>query len=102
MITPTQRFLSGIRTARELGRKIRRRLEGDTRSQQLRDEVVFWRDWFSTQGLGWPEDYKSRLDASFPIQNHVGRFLEQLVNNPIHILDVGAGPLTKLGKVHPS
>ncbi|WP_287340461.1 class I SAM-dependent methyltransferase, partial [Mesorhizobium sp.] len=81
---------------------ILRWLEGDSRSQQLRDEVLFWRHWFSTQGSFWPEDYKERLDPNLPIQDHVGRYVDRLTTNPVSILDVGAGPLTKLGKVHAS
>jgi SAM-dependent methyltransferase len=87
---------------RRIPRKVLRWLEGDTRSQQLRDEVLFWRNWFATQGSIWPEDYKERLDPDCPIQDHVGRYLDKLAANPVSILDVGAGPLTKLGKVHSS
>ena len=97
-----RRSTSVLTRARRLGRKILRWLEGDSRSQQLRDEVLFWRHWFSTQGSFWPEDYKERLDPNLPIQDHVGRYVDRLTTNPVYILDVGAGPLTKLGKVHAS
>ncbi|RUV48173.1 methyltransferase domain-containing protein [Mesorhizobium sp. M5C.F.Ca.IN.020.29.1.1] len=97
-----RRSTSVLTRARRLGRKILRWLEGDSRSQQLRDEVLFWRHWFSTQGSFWPEDYKERLDPNLPIQDHVGRYVDRLTTNPVSILDVGAGPLTKLGKVHAS
>jgi SAM-dependent methyltransferase len=82
------------------GRSVLRRLEGDTRAQQLKDEVQFWRSWFATKGLQWPEDFKQRFDPRYPIQEHVARYIDLLPQNPVHILDVGAGPLTKLGKVH--
>lgn len=91
-----------LQNIRRIGRKMWRRLEGDTRSRQLRDEVGFWRNWFATKGSIWPEDYRERLDPEFPIQNHVAIFLERLSANPVRLLDVGAGPLTKLGKTHPS
>ena len=89
-----------LNVVRRLRQRMRRRLEGDSRSQQLRDEVSFWRNWFSTTGLSWPEDYKERLDPKFPIQDHVATYLERVAANPVHLLDVGAGPLTKLGKTH--
>ena len=77
-----------------------RRLEGDTRANQLRDEVKFWRSWFASKGLQWPEDYKERLDPDYPIQEYIAHYIDLLPQNPVHILDVGSGPLTKLGKVH--
>jgi hypothetical protein len=35
-------------------------------------------------------------------QNHVATYIDRLEGECIHILDVGAEPLTKLGKVHVS
>ena len=74
----------------------------DDRPNQLREEVQFWRSWFETRGLEWPEDYVKRLNPKEPIQDHVARYIDRLEGDCIHILDVGAGPLTKLGKVHAS
>jgi SAM-dependent methyltransferase len=87
------------RLLRQLWRRALRLVRGDTRSRQLHDEVVFWRKWFSTRGSEWPDDYKERLDPNFPLQEHIAKYVDQLPDNPVHILDVGAGPLTKLGKV---
>jgi SAM-dependent methyltransferase len=92
--------LSMLGRVLRFGRRVLRGLEGDTRSQQLRDEVQFWRDWFSTKGLQWPEDYKERLDPQYPIQGHIARYIDLLQQDPVSILDVGSGPLTKLGKLH--
>jgi SAM-dependent methyltransferase len=93
------RSLYSFRPVLRVGRSVLRWL-GDTRTRQLRDEVQFWRSWFATRGLEWPEDYKERLDPEYPIQEHVARYIDLLPRDPVHILDVGAGPLTKLGKVH--
>lgn len=58
-------------------------------------EVGFWRNWFQTKGLQWPEEYKARLDPARPLQPIVGN---RLPRGDARILDVGAGPLTVLGK----
>src|SRR5829696_4495665 len=82
-----------------LGRSILHQLR-DTRSKQLRDEIRFWRSWFSTNGLSWPVDYEERLDPNLEIQSHVAPYIDKIPFGSIKILDVGAGPLTKFGKAH--
>jgi SAM-dependent methyltransferase len=61
-------------------------------------EVAFWKEYLTTEGLHWPEDYKFRLDPEQLLQNHVIRHLDAPPGAQVSILDVGAGPLTKLGK----
>jgi SAM-dependent methyltransferase len=75
-------------------------------------EVGFWRNWFQTKGLQWPDEYKARLDPARPLQAIVGSRLpvgthridvgaivgSRLPVGTHRILDVGAGPLTVLGK----
>lgn len=74
----------------------------DSRSRQLRAEVSFWRNYIASRGLEWPEDYAQRLRPTTPIQEQVSSWLDRFPGDQAHILDVGSGPLTKLGKVHPS
>lgn len=60
------------------------------------EEINFWESWFKTQGLEWPDDYKFRLDPNTEMQS----YLKDLISgkeNP-NILDIGAGPLTFIGK----
>ena len=59
-------------------------------------ELRFWDDWIRTQGSPRPEKYQERVNPDEP-------FLERLIaylppQPEIRILDVGAGPLTNLGK----
>lgn len=62
-------------------------------------EVNFWDEWFKTKGLSWPDQYKERMNPSQPFQANLKQFLpEQQV---VAVLDVGAGPLTLLGKKMP-
>jgi SAM-dependent methyltransferase len=61
-------------------------------------EVNFWREWLTTRGLGWSWDYKPRLDPDQPLQERITRHLSAPPGATVSILDVGAGPLTRLGK----
>jgi ubiquinone/menaquinone biosynthesis C-methylase UbiE len=59
--------------------------------------VIFWAAWLRTSGIHWPEDYARRLNPDAEIDPALGALLEQ-VGNGATILDVGAGPVTVLGK----
>jgi SAM-dependent methyltransferase len=71
------------------------------RAGALRDEIAFWRNYLRTGGARWPEDYRNRMDPGFPIQGHLAPIVAAAPGDEVAILDVGAGPLTKLGKTHP-
>ena len=79
-----------------------RDLAPDTRDRHLRGEVVFWRRWLASEGLLWPGDYATRLDPDAPVQDHLARVIERVPQAKVEILDVGAGPVTVVGKIHPS
>lgn len=64
--------------------------------QGIADEVAFWDAFFETKNFGDPTDYNFRLDPTTELQQHIKDLLIG-VENPL-ILDVGAGPLTFLGK----
>lgn len=83
-----------ITTARKLVSKVG--IPSLTWRANLGEEVRFWNAYLKTQGLEWHEDYLRRLDPEAPLQPHV---TELLPEGDVSILDVGAGPLTKLGKV---
>jgi len=86
-------------------RHLLRRLRGlvpASRDRQLRAELRFWRRWLETKGLEWPEDYARRFDPAGPVQAHLSRIIDQLPQSHAEILDVGSGPVTKIGTRHPS
>jgi ubiquinone/menaquinone biosynthesis C-methylase UbiE len=61
-------------------------------------EIAFWRDLIATKGGQWPDSFAKRFDPDFPLQDWVVKWLDPA--RPVaRILDVGAGPLTILGKV---
>lgn len=72
------------------------------RSSALQEEVEFWKSWFATGGLHWQQDFHNRFDPDMPIQDHVATYIDRLNTSCVHILDVGSGPMTKLGKKHAS
>lgn len=64
----------------------------------IKSEIQFWDDWFSTKGLRWVDQYRNSFAPDFPLQPRPAALLPP--QTEIHILDVGAGPLTFLGKIH--
>jgi len=62
----------------------------------LPSELGFWDAYFRTKGLQWADSYGIRLDPDFPLQPRPAALLPP--QSEVHILDVGAGPLTYLGK----
>jgi SAM-dependent methyltransferase len=65
-------------------------------------EVTFWESFLETRGLHWPEDYRARLDPVALLRRDLWPYIEEVPGDTVRILDVGAGPLTVLGKTHPS
>lgn len=67
----------------------------------LEHEQSFWRKWFETKGWLWPHEYARRVDPVLEFQPHLRRFVHAAPGSTVRVLDVGAGPLTVLGKVWP-
>lgn len=63
----------------------------------INSEVKFWDSYFRDEGGQWYAGYKRRLDPDLPLQPRPASLLPNATD--IRILDVGAGPLTYLGKV---
>lgn len=61
-------------------------------------EMQFWGDWIQTRGLDWPDEFRARLDPECPFQPHLRPFLNVPADLTARVLDVGSGPLTKIGK----
>ena len=62
----------------------------------IKSEIDFWDDYLSTKGLRWGEDYKNRFNPDLSLQARPADLVASQSN--IQVLDVGAGPLTFLGK----
>jgi SAM-dependent methyltransferase len=62
----------------------------------IQSELRFWDDYFRTKGLEWHDTYGERFNPNLPLQHRLSALLPP--QEKIEILDVGAGPLTFLGK----
>jgi SAM-dependent methyltransferase len=72
------------------------------RSHGRRDEVDFWAAWLETKGSRWPEDFARRVAPDPLIEDPlVTAWLDGLEQQDVRIIDVGAGPVTKLGVRYP-
>jgi hypothetical protein len=59
-------------------------------------ETKYWDAYFRTKGLEYADIYSMRFDPDLPLQPRLTVLLPP--HKEIHILDVGAGPLTYIGK----
>jgi SAM-dependent methyltransferase len=67
----------------------------------LKTELVFWDRYFATGGLDWSPRYAERLDPDAPLlESAVIESLDRLDQRELSVLDVGAGPITALGRVY--
>ncbi len=73
----------------------------DTWKTALPEETDFWRKWFETKGLQWPDSYAWRIDPNYEFYAHLRPYVKLPQGSTVRVLDVGAGPLTVLGKVWP-
>jgi len=88
---------------RQIKVKLWRRLGwlGQSWEEGLPDEILFWTNALTNPAKNWVKsDYDFRLDKSAPLQEEV-RELFKIQPTTLRILDVGAGPLTALGKTWP-
>jgi SAM-dependent methyltransferase len=66
----------------------------------LPEEVQFWAKALSDPHANWSyEEFARRTDPELPLQDELRDLLHPHCGNVARILDVGAGPLTRVGKV---
>lgn len=63
----------------------------------LHSELDFWSEWFKTKGLHWPDEWRNRQRPDTELDPSLLAGQLARVEGP-RILDVGAGPMTVLGK----
>ena len=64
----------------------------------IAEEVDYWDRYLRTGGGNYPEDFQMRTNPNAPLQDHIIDVLDFPTQAELHILDVGAGPLTYIGK----
>jgi hypothetical protein len=68
----------------------------------LAHEAGWWERWIVQEGRRWPDEFRERLDPETPLREElIVELLPSIARDPVRVLDVGAGPATSLGKVHP-
>lgn len=67
-------------------------------SEGLASEAGFWDKWIETKGSRWKEDFERRMDPQAPFADNLCSLIAAPEGARVRVLDVGAGPLTRLGK----
>jgi len=65
------------------------------------EELQFWDDILATGGGKWGDVYPMRYDPEWPLQDYLCSLVAAPPGATVRILDVGAGPLTIVGKKWP-
>ncbi len=91
------------RLRRRLGSIRRRALSaGAIWKRGLPSELEFWERYLATGGGQFPDGYRFRLDPRSAISDPLLlQAIDRTSADPVRILDVGAGPLTAIGKHDP-
>jgi len=70
-------------------------------SRAIPYESNFWDDWLATKAFGNEDEYRARLDPELPVDDELlAEQLRSLPQRAVSILDVGAGPLTTVGRTY--
>lgn len=67
----------------------------------VREELEYWKKVLATKGLEWPDAYRELLAPDTPLQSELTELLQPTQDRELRLLDIGAGPLTVLGKTMP-
>lgn len=70
-------------------------------SQGVYKESRFWRQYLAERGGEFAGDFAERMDPTLPLQDYLDALIPDTPQRPVRILDVGAGPLTYVGKQSP-
>ncbi|MEO9870206.1 methyltransferase domain-containing protein [Ekhidna sp.] len=63
----------------------------------ISSEVAFWDNYYRTKGGDWKNKYQLKFDPNLEVQPNISKYFPSSAN--LKILDVGAGPMTFLGKI---
>jgi SAM-dependent methyltransferase len=91
---PLRRTVRAVRRAHSSPAKVWQRA--------LPHELEVWKRYIESGGGDFPDDFRARLDPRGPIVDPLLlEVLAAIETDEVRILDVGAGPLTGVGKVDP-
>lgn len=99
-----QRLRKVRRTVAEARLRVLRRLGlvGGDWEAGLPEELKFWNNALKDGGRNWVRsEYDERMNPAFELQPELRELIEAAPGAEVRILDVGCGPLTRIGKVWP-
>jgi SAM-dependent methyltransferase len=99
MISSLKKALSGLLQTKT--RVLRRwgSSSGNDWEKGLSDEVKFWAGALRDEGAKWnPAEYRERMNPDLPLQDYLRELIDAPAGATVRILDVGAGPLTRVGR----
>lgn len=68
----------------------------------LSDEAAFWANALQNEGRDWHAgEYRERMDPHLPLQPELRELISASPGATVRILDVGCGPLTRVGRIWP-
>ena len=73
-----------------------------SREKRLEKELSFWKRWIETKGLEWRDDFNFRMNEKSLLLPEISKIVSELNHEKTRILDVGSGPLSRIGYRHPN
>lgn len=68
----------------------------------LKDELNFWEKALAEKGKNWdPAEFRLRTNLELPLQDELRELISAAPNTTVRVLDVGSGPLTRIGSRWP-
>ena len=89
------------RTRRAFNKRKLRASPENLWKKNLEEEVNSWLPWIEKRGDKSPEQFRDAINPSLPLQQDLRNHIHSRRGSGIKILDVGAGPLTLVGKSCP-
>ena len=89
-------------TSAGVRRKLGLKKDVEWASELIKDELSFWEKALADGGRDWnPDEFRLRTDFDLPLQDELRDLISAAPGTTVRILDVGSGPLTRVGRRWP-